>query len=123
MVEPGLGQAILSTNVTDSKGTPHWFFKLGDVALSVSPSPIIKDTKNKFVQFGDEPGRPTMPVYALTDAGSAIASILRDDKAGSMETLFVGMHTALSSGSVRRYRGRTDGEGYEMVGQLIANGS
>jgi hypothetical protein len=117
LVDPGFaGQVRLSNSVTDQSGVQLWLFGFDDDGIALSSPVTVTNLEDKFINFGDEPGRPVMPVYVLTDTGVAIASILKDEKDATLRALVEGLRNQVSAGVLRRYRKREGS--FHMIEEL-----
>jgi Protein of unknown function (DUF2806) len=86
LVEPGMGQIRSFRAVSGDKGEAAWIMYLGEYALAFSKDTIIPEVGLEFIGkdlpaiVRDEEKNPAMPVYVLTDAGSAVAEILPNQR-------------------------------------------
>jgi len=82
LIDPPTGQVQLSFEGTEGRGLPIWLVGIGSWAISIPKSfdanSLGHDQKKALIQHE---GKPVVPIYSLTPAGAAIASILPSDHA------------------------------------------
>lgn len=80
LIDPPTGQVKLSVEGTEGLDVPVWLIGIGAWAISIPRSLNVgslgHDHKSALIQHED---KPVVPIYSLTPAGTAIASILPTD--------------------------------------------
>lgn len=110
IMEPSLGQVRLSTTGSAGDGTPLLFFVFPDGAVAIrtdTPHPSFGHDNDAAI-VSHELG-PSIPIYALTDAGNAIASILPTNTQQVLKDLATAISTQARDLEVRMYRTVSDG--------------
>jgi len=115
LVDPGLGQVRLP-NELNHDGVVWSFIQFGDIGIAISNEREVTGS-NKFLTSHDE-GKPVVPIYLLTKAGTAIASILTYDEKTTFDALTMGVVSELAKAEVRTYT-RTGGDQWTMTGKYL----
>lgn len=110
IMEPSLGQVRLSTTGSGGDGTPLIFFLFADgaVAIRADASQPNFGHDNDAAIVTHEQGA-SIPIYALTDAGNAIASILPTDTQQVLRDLATAISKQVNDFEVRAYRKVSEG--------------
>lgn len=120
LTEPSItGQRRLSSAVADSGGTSLWVAYLGSFALGFSSDVDVLgvDDGEAAVTNTRDPG-PSIPIYLLTAAGAALASILKNDEEANIHRLAQLAANQLAVGEVRVYRQRDNAA--HLIGTVAA---
>jgi len=101
----GIGQEF--SYKKDSNGTELWYARIGKLGISIPKNTVIDvpHSGNYTIQpIRLTNGIPSIPVYALTDAGLAIASILEDMQEETLCSYIKCLSQFLPSVPVSEYR-------------------
>lgn len=110
IMEPSLGQVRLSTTASAGDGTPLIFFMFADGAVAIRgdvPQPNFGHDNDAAIVTHEQ--GPSIPIYALTDAGNAIASILPTNTHQVLKDLATAISKQVSDFEVRAYRKVSEG--------------
>lgn len=109
LVDPGIGgQQRTFTEKVDEGGTALWL-----TSVEIAVVGIAKDTpipKGELVPIKKLPDGVGVPVYVLTDVGTAISSIIPDSQEQALAAYMTKLETFLAPADVREYRLNEHGE-------------
>ncbi len=116
MLEAGLGQGLGLQEVDTPDVGKIWGFATdwGMIGLPLAVRPKVEYEESACLRI--ESTKPKIPVYVLTDVGTAIASILPDNQANAFERYASILETGVVADWVRRYKPNGAG-GYALVSE------
>lgn len=115
IVDPGLGQFRVGTDVKDGSGTTLKVIPFGIASLGIVALEDFKYPKAKRPPVKDHQGRPGAPIWLLTDVGHAISSILPNNEIQAFDRFIDCVAEYLAPGEVRDYRPVPGGSGLMPV--------
>lgn len=85
LTDPGLGHSSFFSESELRNGTPIWIMSFGDRAIAFDRTKSGGHDRNQtIVKSGDKLG---IPIYILTEVGTAVSSILEDKTSAAIENL------------------------------------
>lgn len=104
LTEPGMGQLWNPKDISDSSGVPLWLYTFGDYAIAVCKSDHLPDYSAPDSILVENDGKPAIPVYVLTPVGTAIASIMPDNRHNLMRDALHRFARAAPFSEIRLYK-------------------
>ncbi|NTH13563.1 DUF2806 domain-containing protein [Agrobacterium rhizogenes] len=103
LVEPGMGQIRIGSEITDNQGKNFWFWAFGAIAVALSKTENIPPSDPANLVLTSEQGKPAIPVYVLTEVGRAITAILSDRTFKTVQGLAIRLTEIAPQSEVRQY--------------------
>lgn len=120
ILDPDGGHIRLSMQSTLTGGAQIWLMTFEDMALSLSIGEgVAIPYTDEIRAVSSHENKPVVPIYLLTPAGRAIASILPNGAAQSMRSLTRLVSAELPSEAIYEYR-RTNGNNFSIVATFVA---
>ncbi|TGV61116.1 DUF2806 domain-containing protein [bacterium M00.F.Ca.ET.141.01.1.1] len=114
IAEPGLGQVRESNQTADSNGVKLRFWPFDGVALAAT-DPVGEVRDYQTIQVHE--GKPSMPIFILTDVGAAIASILPSDLDDLANRMIEKFSAAMPQAEIRKYA-RGNGREWRQIATI-----
>ena len=120
ILDPDGGHIRLSVQSTLTDGAQIWLLKFEDMALSLPiAAGVALPYTDEIRALSSHQNKPVVPVYLLTPAGRAIASILPSEVAQSMRILTRSVSTELPDDYVHEFR-QTSENNFSVVATFVA---
>jgi hypothetical protein len=108
LVDPGFGgQSRLFGSAATTAGKKLWISPFGSVALAIPQDTAIDYGSNEILSNND--GTPSIPVYILTDVGTALSSILPANEPRVAAEYADKLRGILPEGALQMYASSPDG--------------
>ncbi|MGY0573568.1 DUF2806 domain-containing protein [Bradyrhizobium sp. RDM12] len=104
LIDPGMaGHIVRYDTQTTAAGKEFWVIMDDGQALSIPKTFTPPNSPMGIVPIGSEDGRPVVPVYLLTDAGKAIATIFANSASNAFSEYSAKVRAALPDIEVLNY--------------------